>query len=213
MSLDNPILSSVLNHISLAEIKERMGPAPWSHPVVLADHIAGVVICQPPGQENDRHVHGYDEWWVIMEGAIDWIIVADVYHEMSDPEPMLEGIRRALSPTGRVALLEYRIEDGTGDQIKADHVMSVRQVLLEWQAAGFELVAFHEFLPSQHLFFFRVAGSGVVGEVVADRDLFEAMDAGLVEVEARAAGNAAVVYTAVDASDTKTSSDTINSPR
>ena len=125
-------------------------------------------------------------------GAIDWIIVADVYHEMSDPEPMLEGIRRALSPTGRVALLEYRIEDGTGDQIKADHVMSVRQVLLEWQAAGFELVALHEFLPSQHLFFFRVAGSGVAGEVVADRDLFEAMDAGLVEVEARAAGNDAV---------------------
>ena len=85
-------------------------------------------------------------------GTIDWVIIADVYHEMSDPEPMLAGIRRALSPTGRVALLEYRIEDGTGDQIKADHVMSVRQVLFEWQAAGFELEALHDFLPVQHLF-------------------------------------------------------------
>ncbi len=70
-------------------------------------------------------------------GELDWVIIADVYHEMSDPEPMLAGIRRALAPGGQVALLEYRVEDGTGDSIKADHTMSVRQVLLEWTAAGF----------------------------------------------------------------------------
>ena len=126
-------------------------------------------------------------------GAVDWIIIADVYHEMSDPEPMLAGIRRALAPGGRVALLEYRVEDGTGDQIKADHTMSVRQVLLEWQAAGFELVALHDFLPSQHLFFFAVDGeAGAGGDVLPDRDLLEAVDAGLVEVEARGAGAEAV---------------------
>ena len=117
-------------------------------------------------------------------GEVDWIIIADVYHEMSDPEPMLAGIRRALAPTGRVALLEYRLEDGSGDQIKADHVMSVRQVVLEWQAAGFELEALHEFLPSQHLFFFRVAGGQRQDSILGDYDLFEALDAGLVEVEA-----------------------------
>ncbi len=152
-------------------------------------------------------------------GAVDWVIIADVYHEMSDPEPMLAGIRRALSPHGRVALLEYRVEDGTGDQIKADHTMSVRQVLMEWQAAGFELVALHDFLPSQHLFFFRAASGGAEGggtgagggaaasradadaaagsragggAALADHDLFDAMDAGLVEVEARGAGAEAV---------------------
>jgi SAM-dependent methyltransferase len=140
-------------------------------------------------------------------GTVDWTIIADVYHEMSDPEPMLAGIRRALSPRGRVALLEYRVEDGTGDQIKADHTMSVRQVLLEWQAAGFELVALHDFLPSQHLFFFRAAagggaaagveggataGNGAGETVLADHDLLDAIDAGLVEVEARGAGAEAV---------------------
>ena len=148
-------------------------------------------------------------------GGVDWIIIADVYHEMSDPEPMLAGIRRALAPGGRVALLEYRVEDGTGDQIKADHTMSVRQVLLEWRAAGFELVALHDFLPSQHLFFFRAVGNesgaraagadrggarggaaGVEeldsGDVLPDHDLLAAVDAGLVEVEARGAGAEAV---------------------
>lgn len=126
-------------------------------------------------------------------GAVDWVLIADVYHEMSDPEPMLAGIRRALAPGGQVALLEYRVEDGTGDWIKADHAMSVRQVLTEWKAAGFELAALHDFLPSQHLFFFRPAGSGAGGgEALADHDLFAALDAGLIEVEARGAGADAV---------------------
>ena len=119
------------------------------------------------------------------------MIITDVYHEMSDPEPMLAGIRRALSSGGRVALLEYRVEDGTGDQIKADHRMSVRQVLLEWKAAGFELAELHDFLPSQHLFFFR-STDDTTGDSLGDYELFEAIDAGLVEVHAVGAGNEAV---------------------
>lgn len=127
-------------------------------------------------------------------GAVDWVLIADVYHEMSEPEPMLAGVRRALAPGGQVALLEYRVEDGTGDRIKADHAMSVRQVLTEWKAAGFELTALHDFLPSQHLFFFRPAGGAAAGdgEALADHDLFAALDAGLIEVEARGAGADAV---------------------
>ena len=117
-------------------------------------------------------------------GEVDWIIIADVYHEMSDPEPMLAGIRQALSPDGHVALLEYRVEDGTGDQIKADHTMSVRQVLLEWKAAGFELADLHDFLPSQHLFFFRPTTSQAGGGALEDYDLFDAVERGVVEAEA-----------------------------
>lgn len=125
-------------------------------------------------------------------GGVDWIFIADVYHEMSDPEAMLASMKRALSPGGRVALLEYRVEDGTGDQIKADHTMSVRQVLDEWQTAGFELVALHEFLPSQHLFFFRVAGRQPPDAILVDYDLLEAVDQGLVDLQAHGAGGIAV---------------------
>ncbi len=125
-------------------------------------------------------------------GEVDWITVADVYHEMSDPRPMLAKILEALSPDGQVALLEYRVEDGTGDHVKADHTMSVRQVLLEWKAAGFELAELHDFLPGQHLFFFRSADGEAGGDVLADYDLLEAMDAGLVEAEAIGGGEDAV---------------------
>lgn len=74
MSLNNPILSATLNTISLAEIKAQKGAPPWSHAAVLADHIVGNVICQNAGQINDNHCHNYDEWWVVMEGEIDWVI-------------------------------------------------------------------------------------------------------------------------------------------
>ena len=129
---------------------------------------------------------------MLPEGEIDWVIMADVYHEMLTPGPMLAGIRRALSPAGRVALLEYRVEDGTGDWIKADHRMSVRQVLSEWQTAGFELEALHDFLPGQHLFFFRPTAGLHSVPVLTDFDLFDAVNAGLVEVEAAGAAGGTV---------------------
>ena len=123
-------------------------------------------------------------------GAIDWIIIADVYHEMSDPEPMLDRMRESLSPGGQIALLEYRVEDGTGDHVKADHTMSVRQVLSEWQAAGFELVRLHDFLPGQHLFFFRGTADepGAKENTLHDHDLLDAIDSGVVQAEAVGAG-------------------------
>ena len=72
--MDNPILSQTLNSISLEQIKAEKGPPPWSHAVTLADHVVGVVIYQKSGQVNDRHCHAYDEWWIVMEGEIDWVI-------------------------------------------------------------------------------------------------------------------------------------------
>ena len=74
MPLSNPILDATLNHIDLEAIKSEMGPPPWSRFIVLADHVCGVVIYQYSGQENDNHCHNYDEWWVVLEGEIDWII-------------------------------------------------------------------------------------------------------------------------------------------
>ena len=70
------------------------------------------------------------------EGELDWILLADVYHEIAEPEPVLEKMLAALAPGGRVALLEYRVEDGTGDHIKADHVMSVAPGAFGMEAGG-----------------------------------------------------------------------------
>jgi len=115
--------------------------------------------------------------------GVDWFLMADVYHELGEPEAMLDHMRDALRSDGRVALLEYRVEDGTGDHIQAAHRMSVRQVLREWEPAGFELVELHEFLPGQHLFVFQKAGGPRSG--IAHVDLLEAMGRGVVTAEVR----------------------------
>jgi ubiquinone/menaquinone biosynthesis C-methylase UbiE len=87
--------------------------------------------------------------------SIDWMFLADVYHEFQQPEPMLAKMLEALKPTGKVCLLEYREEGDSARHIKPEHRMTARQVLAEWNAAGFELVDYRDFLPSQHLFIFQ----------------------------------------------------------
>lgn len=87
--------------------------------------------------------------------SADWIILVDVYHEFAKPGPMLAAMLKALKPGGKIALLEYRDEGDSAAHIKPEHRMSTRQVLTEWNAAGFELVDLMEFLPSQHFFVFQ----------------------------------------------------------
>ena len=88
------------------------------------------------------------------KASIDWIILADVYHEFEDPEIMLKKMHEALKPGGKVCLLEYRLKGDTAKHIKLDHRMSIEQVKSEWIPAGYELIKLHDFLPSQHLFIF-----------------------------------------------------------
>ena len=44
--------------------------------------------------------------------------MVDVYHEFQQPKPMLEAIRRSLKPTGKVALVEYRLEGTSASHIR-----------------------------------------------------------------------------------------------
>jgi len=90
-------------------------------------------------------------------GALDWILLVDVYHELQQPKAVLARMREALKPAGRVALVEYRLEGLTALHIREEHRMSPKQVLAEWEPAGFRLVKRHEFLPTQHFFVFEKA--------------------------------------------------------
>jgi mannose-6-phosphate isomerase-like protein (cupin superfamily) len=61
-------------HARIEEIKRVKGAPPWSEKVVVNDQIVGTLICQPAGHETDTHYHLLDEWWVVLEGEIDWEI-------------------------------------------------------------------------------------------------------------------------------------------
>jgi SAM-dependent methyltransferase len=83
-------------------------------------------------------------------GQIDLIILVDVYHEFSQPQKMLQGIRAALKPDGRLVQLEYRKED-PAVPILPDHKMSVAEAKTEVETEGFKLGPLIETLPRQHI--------------------------------------------------------------
>ncbi len=111
--------------------------------------------CAKEGITNFEPILGDEIDPKLPKGAIDWMILVDVYHEFQQPEPMLARMREALKPDGKIALIEYRLLGDTAKHIKEEHRMSVQQVLVEWNKAGFELIDLQEFLPSQHFFIFQ----------------------------------------------------------
>ncbi len=87
------------------------------------------------------------------EGAVDLILMVDVYHELSEPDVALKGLRKALKPDGRLVLVEFRAED-PDVPIKPEHKMSVAQARKELEANGFLFKESLEFLPWQHVIIF-----------------------------------------------------------
>lgn len=86
----------------------------------------------------------------------DLVLLVDVYHEFSDPQSMLAGIRDSLTPNGRVALVEYRAEDPRVP-MKPLHKMAVAQCDLEYRRNGFQRSGRYDELPWQHLLFYTRA--------------------------------------------------------
>jgi len=86
-------------------------------------------------------------------GSLDLAIMVDVYHEVSEPQKLLQRLREALKPDGRLVLLEYRAED-PDVPILPDHKMTKAQVKLEVEHEGFKQSRVYNDLPWQHLFVF-----------------------------------------------------------
>jgi ubiquinone/menaquinone biosynthesis C-methylase UbiE len=88
--------------------------------------------------------------------SVDLELMVDVYHEFSQPQAMLRGLRQALKPGGRLVLLEYRKEN-PAIPIRPEHKMSVAEAKMELEAEGFTLAKVDESLPRQHILIFTVA--------------------------------------------------------
>ena len=99
------------------------------------------------GTENDPR---------LPPGQIDLILMVDVYHELSQPQAMLQNMKKALSPDGRLVLVEYRKEDPS-IPIRLEHKMSAVEVQTEVEAEGYRLEKTVKTLPRQNVFIFRAA--------------------------------------------------------
>ena len=89
-------------------------------------------------------------------GAVDLVLMVDVYHEFDHPHEMLDAIARSLKPDGRVVFVEYRAEDASVP-IKPHHKMSEAQVRKEAAASGLVWKETIATLPWQHIVLFGKA--------------------------------------------------------
>ncbi|MBM3724231.1 MAG: class I SAM-dependent methyltransferase [Acidobacteria bacterium] len=104
--------------------------------------------------ENVETILGTETDPKLPAGALDLILLVDVYHEFAQPQKMLRKLREALKPTGRLVLLEYRKED-PHVPIRPEHKMSVAEVKLELEDEGFALNRVIPDLPRQHILVFE----------------------------------------------------------
>jgi mannose-6-phosphate isomerase-like protein (cupin superfamily) len=108
------LLGAATLHARIEDIKRGKGAPPWSEKLVVNDQIVGTLICQPAGHKTDTHYHLVDEWWVVLEGEIDWVEGAEVvraragdvvyapamhYHHIK-PTGSGPSIRLAITPPG-----------------------------------------------------------------------------------------------------------------
>ena len=88
------------------------------------------------------------------KGALDLVLLVDVYHELPKPVLTLAQLREALAPGGRLALVEYRAEDPKV-AIKPEHKMTLAQIRKELEVNGWLFLASDESLPEQRIVTFR----------------------------------------------------------
>ena len=137
-------------------LAERVGPSGK----IYANDIQSVMLDKLRKNMEARHltnvqtVLGAEDDPKLPAGAMDVVLLVDVYHEFSEPQKMLQKIRQALKPDGRLVLLEYRKEDPS-IPIRPEHKMSADEVRAEVQPEGFRFEKNLTTLPRQHILIFR----------------------------------------------------------
>ena len=86
--------------------------------------------------------------------SVDLILMVDVYHEFDHPYEMTRSMVKSLKPGGRIAFVEYRMED-PNVPIKLVHKMSEAQVRKEMSIHSLKWVETVRTLPWQHVVIFE----------------------------------------------------------
>jgi len=103
---------------------------------------------------NVKPVLGSDTDPKLPPGAVDLILLVDVYHEFDHPYEMAAAMARALKPAGRIVFVEFRGED-PNVPIKRVHKMTEAQVRKEMAVHPLQWVETIETLPRQHIIVFK----------------------------------------------------------
>jgi ubiquinone/menaquinone biosynthesis C-methylase UbiE len=112
----------------------------------MNEYVAG--LAKQRGAANVEIVLAAPDDPHLPEEAIDLIFTANTYHHIDDRPAYFRRARRFLSPTGRIAVIDYR-EDAGWFQRLFGHATSPEAIEREMGEAGYEVVARPNFLEEQ----------------------------------------------------------------
>ena len=138
----------------------RMAPLVGSSGTVYATDVQPEMMkmledgAKKAGLTNIKPILGGLQSVNLPDASVDLAIMVDVYHELEFPFEVIESLVRALKPGGRIAYIEYRLED-VRVPIKTLHKMSEAQVRKEAAAHSLVWERTASTLPWQHVVIFR----------------------------------------------------------
>src|SRR3974390_724230 len=84
---------------------------------------------------------------------VDLILVVDTYHHIDNRIAYFAKLKASLRPNGRLAIVDFKADSPDGPP--PEHRVSPEKVSAELNAAGYSLLAPHQFLPSQSFLLFQ----------------------------------------------------------
>ncbi len=95
------------------------------------------------------------------ENSADMVFLCDVYHQLAYPVDYLANTQPALTPNGRVVIIDNYADRRSGTRgFSKRHLISKEHVIKNMEQAGFALSKEHTFLPRQYfLEFVAIKGS------------------------------------------------------
>lgn len=105
--------------------------------------------------ENVETVLGDFDDPKIPEEGVDLIFTSNTYHHLEHRSAYFARARRYLRAGGRIAIIEYRKQNGVLSWLIGAHFTYPALIDREMAAAGYDLVASHDFLERQSFRVFR----------------------------------------------------------
>lgn len=122
---------------------ERVGPAGSVYAVDISPSFIEAIQARAAarGLDNVVPIVNSQQGVDLQSNSVDLVFIADTYHHFEHPQRMLDSIRTALRPNGRLAVIDFRRVPGLSSDWVMGHVRAGRdQVVAEVEARGFALV-------------------------------------------------------------------------
>lgn len=100
-------------------------------------------------------------------GEVDLVFLANTYHHIADRPAYFAKLRRALTPGGRVAIVELR-DEGLLHALFG-HATAADEIETEMTAAGYRLERSKDYLERQHFMIFEVPGAVLTPDEAKNR--------------------------------------------